>query len=94
VFEALIHRYAASGAGKYGDADDQPLNVEDLPRADARLVTTWTSLRRRGISRAYIQAQLSARRWQRLGFAIALHNGPMSQRQRWMVACMPGRRRS
>jgi hypothetical protein len=68
------------------DVDDPLMNLETLPQADARRVTTWTSLRRRGVSRARIQAQLDARRWQRLGFAIVLHNGPLSERQRWMVA--------
>jgi hypothetical protein len=62
------------------------MDPEALPQADARRVTTWTSLQRRGISRARIQAQLDARRWQRLGFAIVLHNGPLSERQRWTVA--------
>ena len=62
------------------------MDLEALPQADARLVTTWASLRRRGVSRARIQAQIDARRWQRLGFAIVLHNGPLSQRQRWTIA--------
>jgi hypothetical protein len=57
-----------------------------MPRTDARLVTTWTALRRRGISAARIRAQLDARRWQRLGYAIVLHNGPLSERQRWTAA--------
>jgi hypothetical protein len=33
---------------------------------------------------------LAARRWQRLGYAIVLHNGPLSPRQRWVVARVHG----
>lgn len=62
------------------------MNASDLARADARLVTTAADLHRQGITAARIQAQIAARRWQRLGYAIVLHNGPLSERQRWMAA--------
>jgi hypothetical protein len=60
--------------------------VEQLPPHDARLVTTGAALRQRGISPDRIRAQVAARRWQRLGCAVVLHNGPLSQSQEWMVA--------
>ncbi|MCU1659539.1 MAG: hypothetical protein JWO57_4195 [Pseudonocardiales bacterium] len=53
---------------------------------DTRLVTTWTQLRRRGYSVARIRAQLDSGRWRRWGYAVVLHNGPLTQRQGWLVA--------
>jgi hypothetical protein len=66
--------------------DSRAVDLERLPRADARLVTTTSGLLRRGLTEDRIRAQLAARRWQRCGHAIVLHNGPLSQRQRWTVA--------
>jgi hypothetical protein len=62
----------------------------DLPRADARLVTTWSALRASGVTRSHIAAQLRAARWQRAGHAVVLHNGMTSERQRWVVARIHG----
>ena len=62
------------------------MNAWNLARADARLVTTVTALLRQGITAAHIRAQIGARRWQRLGCTIVLHNGPLSERQQWMTA--------
>jgi len=53
---------------------------------DVRQITTWHRLRAAGISPARIRAQLDARRWRRWGYAIALHNGPLTRQQRWYVA--------
>lgn len=59
-----------------------------LALGDPRLVTTWTRLRRAGHTTGEIGAQLAAGRWQRRGHAIVLHNGPLTQAQRWFVARM------
>lgn len=56
-----------------------------LDRDDARLVTTWARLRASGHSAAQIRAHLDADRWCRYGYAIVLHNGPLSREQRWHV---------
>lgn len=48
--------------------------------------STTSALRRRGLSTERIRAEVAARRWQRLGQAAVLHNGPLSERQRWMAA--------
>ena len=61
-----------------------------LDRDDAGLVTTWSQLRAHGFSPGQVRAQLAARRWQRCGYAIVLHNGPLSARQRWVVARVHG----
>jgi hypothetical protein len=58
--------------------------------SDARLVTTVGRLLRLGWPEAAVRAQLDAGRWQRLGHAIIRHNGPLSLRQRWMVARLHG----
>jgi len=63
----------------------EPTMAGVLARDDARLVTTWSALRLRGVSPGRIRAQLAARRWQRCGHAIVLHNGPLSRHQRWVV---------
>ena len=39
-----------------------------------------------GLSRGQIAAQLAAGRWQRAGFTVVRHNGPLSTRQQWEVA--------
>jgi hypothetical protein len=57
---------------------------------DARLVTTWSGPLRQGSSPGRIRAQLASRRWQRIGLAIVLHNGPLSPHQRWVVARVHG----
>jgi hypothetical protein len=57
-----------------------------LALTDTRLVSTWAGLQRRGYSVGRIRAQLDAGRWRRWGFAIVMHNGPLTQRQQWMVA--------
>ncbi|MCW2496512.1 hypothetical protein [Jatrophihabitans sp.] len=59
-------------------------------RDHARLVTTWTALLAYGCTPAHIKAQLEAERWQRCGYAIVLHNGPLSALQRWHVARVHG----
>jgi len=56
-------------------------------------VTTWSRLLARGVSPARIRAQLAAGRWRRWGYAIVLHNGPLTKVERWYVArahCGPG----
>ena len=53
---------------------------------DRRRVTTVAQLRRAGWTHARIRAQLDAGRWQRVGHAIAMHNGPLTRQQRWQVA--------
>lgn len=57
-----------------------------LSLGDPRLITTWTALRLSGTSPDRIRAQLAAGRWRRWGYAIALHNGPLTREQRWFVA--------
>lgn len=49
-------------------------------------VTTWTRLLARGLTPAEIRAQLDAHRWSRWGYAIVLHNGPLTRVERWYVA--------
>lgn len=53
---------------------------------DPRLITTWSQLLADGHSVAHIRAQLDAGRWRRWGYAIALHNGPLTEEQTWFVA--------
>lgn len=53
-------------------------------------IGTFRALRRRGVTPDRIAAQLSARRWRRWGYAIALHNGPLSRREQWFVARVHG----
>jgi hypothetical protein len=64
--------------------------VVRLPLTDARLIMTWTELRERGWSPDAIRAQVKAGRWRRWGYAIALHNGPLTREQRWAVARIHG----
>ena len=61
-----------------------------LDGSDARLVTTVGRLQTQGWSEAAIRAQLDARRWQRLGYAIVCHNGPLTRHQVWTVARVHG----
>ena len=61
-----------------------------LAVSDARLVTTVGRLQKQGWSEAAIRAQLDAGRWQRLGYAIVRHNGPLSRRQIWTVGRLHG----
>jgi hypothetical protein len=51
-----------------------------------QVVHSWVELNRAGFSDDAIQAQLSARRWQRVGRAVVQHNGPLTRSQRWLVA--------
>lgn len=48
-------------------------------------VQTWKQLAARGHTAAHIRAQLAAKRWQRCGHAIVLHNGPLTRLQRFAV---------
>jgi hypothetical protein len=61
-----------------------------LSLGDPRLISTWTALRLSGTSPDRIRAQLAAGRWRRWGYAIALHNGPLTREQRWFVARVHG----
>jgi hypothetical protein len=61
-----------------------------LAITDPRLVTTWTQLRERGYSPDRIRAEIVAGRWRRWGYAIVLHNGPLTREQRWFVGRMHG----
>jgi hypothetical protein len=49
-------------------------------------VVTRRRLARQGIRDKQITAQVAARRWQILGTAVVLHNGPLTRRQQWQVA--------
>ncbi len=49
-------------------------------------VATWIRLTRSGFTPAQIKAQLAAQRWRRWGYAIVLHNGPLTPAERWYVA--------
>jgi hypothetical protein len=53
-------------------------------------VATFGALCRRGVTADRIAAQLAARRWRRWGYAIVLHNGPLSRREQWFVARVHG----
>src|ERR1700709_2024951 len=56
-----------------------------------RGVATSNQLRRAGFSRSAITAQLQTGRWQRLGAAIVLHNGPLRKLEALGVAVIaPG----
>ena len=61
-----------------------------LSLGDPRLISTWTALRLSGTRPEQIRAQLAAGRWRRWGYAIALHNGPLTREQRWFVARVHG----
>ncbi|MFL6160719.1 MAG: hypothetical protein ACJ74U_00690 [Jatrophihabitantaceae bacterium] len=49
-------------------------------------VSTTARLIRAGATRSRVQANLDARRWQRLGRAIVLHAGPLTTAERWHAA--------
>jgi hypothetical protein len=49
-------------------------------------VASQRELARHGVTRSRVQANLDARRWQRIGPAIVLHSGRLSAQQRWQVA--------
>jgi len=49
-------------------------------------VTTTARLMRAGATRSRVQANLDAKRWQRVGRAIVLHAGPLTREQRWHAA--------
>jgi hypothetical protein len=53
---------------------------------DTDQIVTWAQLRRAGWTPGRIRAQLDAGRWQRWGYAIARHNGPLTRTQRWQAA--------
>jgi len=52
----------------------------------ALLVLSAAALAGRGVTRDQLRAELAARRWQRLGAAIVLQDGPLTRAQRWRVA--------
>ena len=59
---------------------------------ERRLVVGTAELSARGVTRSALVANLSARRWQRVGRAIVLHSGNLSREQRWgaaLVNCGP-----
>lgn len=60
--------------------------MEAVSRDSPDLVTTARLLFADGVSRRQLDAELRARRWQRIGLAIVLHNGPLSAAQRYRVA--------
>jgi hypothetical protein len=65
--------------------------LRSLPEAadDARLtITTLALLLASGWSRSAVAAQLRARRWRRIGRAIALHNGVLSDAERRRAALL------
>jgi len=49
-------------------------------------VTTARYLRADGVGRRQLAAEITAGRWQRVGLAIVMHNGPLSPAQRRRVA--------
>jgi hypothetical protein len=58
-------------------------------------VVSRDQLRDCGVTRSSERRQLEARRWQRVApLAVVLHNGPLTQRQRWWVAVINSGRRS
>lgn len=61
-----------------------------VPVTDSRLVLTSSQLRRRGYSPDRIRAQVDAGRWRRWGYAIVMHNGPLTDSQRYEVARVHG----
>ena len=57
----------------------------DLTDPFAVVLPLW-ALYRMGWTRSMVRAQLDARRWQRLGRAIVLHNGPLNAAEQRVVA--------
>lgn len=55
-------------------------------RMQSDRVTTRAGLRARDCTPSRIRAQLAAQRWQQIGRAIVLHDGPMTTEDRWHVA--------
>lgn len=51
-------------------------------------VVTRADLIRSGCTYSQIAARVAAGRWQPVGQAIVLHNGPLTRRQRWRVALL------
>lgn len=49
-------------------------------------VLSLNTLAGAGVSWKTVHAQCAARRWQRLGTAVVLHNGELRRRERWEVA--------
>lgn len=60
--------------------------LRSVPSGNDESVGTVAALRSRGWSDRAIRAQLAARRWQRIGRAIVLHNGEPSRSERAAVA--------
>ncbi|HZE48304.1 MAG TPA: hypothetical protein VE074_02010 [Jatrophihabitantaceae bacterium] len=51
-------------------------------------VVSRAHLLRLGCTRWQIESRIAAGRWQPVGCAIVLHNGPLTRRQRWRVALL------
>src|SRR5262249_43808811 len=51
-------------------------------------VVVRADLIRSGCTPGQIAARLAAGRWQQVGRAVVLHNGPLTRRQRWRVALL------
>ncbi|WP_375486916.1 hypothetical protein [uncultured Jatrophihabitans sp.] len=60
------------------------------PRHEPDLVTTARQLLAGGVSRGQLDARVDSGRWQRLGLAIVLHNGPLSPAEQRRVARVHG----
>jgi hypothetical protein len=58
----------------------------DFQNAVDLSVLSRPELMARGCSAAELEAQLAARRWQRVGRAVVLHNGPLDTYERWHAA--------
>ena len=63
-------------------------SAQALDSNDADDVMSRRELIYRGCTRSEISARVAAGRWQRIGRAVVLHNGPLTLRQRWRVALL------
>ena len=64
-------------------AATQPVRAPDIDDVVRR-----ADLIRAGCTRSQIAARIAAGRWQRIGQAIVLHNGPLTRRQRCRIALL------
>ena len=58
------------------------MDVSAIANAQSQVITSGQLLEA-GMSRGQVATHLRAHRWQRHGQVIVLHNGPLTQTQRW-----------
>lgn len=88
-----IHRSVRRVAPARATRHDRPVITGSAARArdlevDTDLVLTRAELIAAGCTRSRLQAQVDARRWQRVGRAVVMHNHEPTRAQRWRAAVL------